>query len=348
MKSRKSLAPAALLVTAAAAANPLSSFAQQQGGPVGSVSIYGVLDEYVGTLRRSDQTGRTTALNSGGMTTSYFGFRGNEDLGGGARAFFVLESFLQVDSGVMGRTTADPFFSRNSFVGLSNGYGALTAGRQTNPMFVATGNFNPFGLSANLAPAMLQVWSANYNRTVLGDSVWDNSVQYSTPSIAGLTAAATYGFGERANNAGLRNFNLTVNYAAGPFAAVVSAQQVKYGPGVAAPIGSEKAGMGGVSYDLGAVKLFGQYFRTDTSDTSLKTKTGQLGASAPLAGGLLMASVARTQRDAPSVDVSRTTAALGYDYFLSKRTDLYTVYLSDRLTGFSRQGSLTFGVRHRF
>ena len=344
----KGFGAAASLCAVAAGALHFPASAQQQGGLAGTVSIYGVLDEYVGSLRRSDQTGRTAALNSGGMTTSYFGFRGNEDLGGGNRAFFVLESFFQVDSGTIGRTTADPFFSRNALVGLANGYGALTLGRQTNPMFVATGNFNPFGLSANLAPSMLQVWSANYNRTVLGDSVWDNSVQYSTPAIAGLTAAATYGFGERTNNSGVRNFNLTVNYANGPFAAVVSGQQVKYGPGIATPIGSEKSAMGGLSYDLSVVKLFGQYFRTDTPDTALKTRTGQLGVSAPLAAGTVMASVAHTQRDAPAVDASRTTAALGYNYFLSKRTDLYTVYLSDRLNGFSRQGSLAVGVRHRF
>ncbi len=61
-----------------------------------------------------------------------------------------------------------------------------------------------------------------------------------------------------------------------------------------------------------------------------------------------MVSVARTERDARGVDAGRTTAAAGYDHFLSKRTDLYAVYLSDRLTGFARQGSLVFGVRHRF
>lgn len=325
------------------------AWAQQQIVPASTVSIYGVLDTYVGSVRRSNQNARTTVANSGGLTTSYYGFRGSEDLGGGNRAFFALESFFQVDTGAMGRTTADPFFSRNAVVGLANAkYGVLTLGRQTNPMFVATGNFNPFGLSANLAPSMLHVWSANYNRTVLGDSVWDNSVQYLTPSLGGLTASATYGFGERANESGVRNVNATLNYANGPFAAVVSVQHVDYGPGITAPITTEKAAMAGLSYDLKAIKLFGQYFRTDTSDTRLKTKTGQLGVSAPLAGGTVMASVAHTQREAPGVDASRTTAALGYDYFLSKRTDLYTVYLSDRLSGFDRQGSLVFGVRHRF
>lgn len=340
----------AALCAVASCVTSLPAFAQQ-AGPVGTVSIYGVLDEYIGSLRRSDQqaVGRTTALNSGGLTTSFFGFRGNEDLGGGNSAFFVLESFLQADTGAMGRTTADPYFSRNSLVGLaSKQFGQVTLGRQTNAMYVATGAFNPFLLSANLSPVLLQVWSANYNRAIVGDTVWDNTIQYATPNIAGLTASATYGFGEKAGNSGVRNFNLTVNYQNGPFAAALSGQQVKYGPGVAAPIGSQKATMAGASYDLQFVKLYGQYFKTETPDINLDTKTGQLGVSAPLAGGNLMASLAHTDRDGTGVDTNRNTAGLGYNYFLSKRTDLYTVYLSDKLTGYSRSGSLTFGVRHRF
>lgn len=322
--------------------------AAQTSGSGGSVSIYGTLDTYVGSMRRSDQPGRTTNVNSGGLTTSFLGFRGTEDLGSGAKAFFVLESFLQVDSGSAGRTTADPFFSRNSFVGLSNGYGQLTIGRQTNPMYVATGAFNPFLASANLSPVLLHVWSANYNRTVVGDTVWDNSIQYSTPRLGGFTGSVTYGLGEVANDSGVRNLNATANYANGAFAAVVSAQQVKIGPGLTAAMGSEKAAMTGMSYDFTAAKVYGQYFWTDTRDTRLKTKTAQVGVGIPLGNGNVMASVAHTRREAPNVDASRTTAGLGYDHFLSKRTDLYAVALKDKFTGFSSATSLALGIRHRF
>ena len=106
--------------------------------------------------------------------------------------------------------------------------------------------------------------------------------------------------------------------------------------------------MAGVSYDLGAVKLYGQYFRTDTPDLDTRTRTVQLGVAVPVGANRLMASVAQTRRDTPTADTRRTTAALGYDHFLSKRTDLYAVYLSDDLTGFSRTGSLALGIRHRF
>jgi predicted porin len=311
-------------------------------------SIYGVLDQYVGSLRRSDQPGRTKVLNSGGMTTSFWGMRGTEDLGGGLRAFFALESFIQADSGTFGRTSADPYFSRNSYVGLGGAYGQLSLGRQTNALYAATGNFNPFLASANLSPVMLQVWNTGYNRAVLGDSVWDNTIQYASPEMAGFRVSAAYGLGEVADRPGRHNLNLTVHYANGPFAAVISAQQVKVGPGLAAPIASQKAQMAGLSYDFGMVKVYGQYFHTDTPDIRTRTRTTQLGAAAPVGAGRVMASVARTQRDTPLADARRTTAALGYDHFLSKRTDLYAVYLSDHLTGYARRASLALGVRHRF
>jgi predicted porin len=336
-------------LAAGIATTSLGSFpALAQNPSADSVSIYGVLDEYVGSVRRSDEAGRRTVLNSGGMTTSFWGIRGTEDLGGGLQSFFALESFIQADSGNFGRTTADPYFSRNSYVGLGGAYGQLSLGRQTNALYAATGNFSPFLASANLSPVMLQVWNAGYNRAILGDSVWDNTIQYASPAVAGFRASAAYGLGEVANRAGQRNFNLTLNYAKGPFAAALSAQQVEVGPGLSARISSQKARMAGLSYDFDAVKVYGQYFHTDTPAIRTRTRTTQLGFAVPIGAGRVMASVARTQRDMPIADTRRTTAAVGYDHFLSKRTDLYAVYLSDKLSGFARAGNVALGVRHRF
>jgi predicted porin len=195
---------------------------------------------------------------------------------------------------------------------------------------------------------MLQIWSANYNRAVLGDSVWNNAIQYNSPALAGFRASATYGLGEVTDQAGVRNFNLTVNYDNGPFAAVVSAQQGKYGPGFTTTITSQDAQMAGVSYDFDVVKLFGQYFHTDTPDIRTRTRTAQLGFAVPVGPGRIMATVARTEREVASAESARTTAGLGYDHYLSKRTDLYAVFLSDKLSAFNRQSSVALGVRHRF
>ena len=343
-----SRARACLAAGIAIAATFSASTQAQTAASRDSVSLYGVLDEYVGSMRRSDSPGRTTVLNSGGMTTSYWGVRGTEDLGGGLSSFFTLESFFQADSGTSGRTTADPLFSRNAFVGLGGRYGQVSLGRQTNPMFTVTGTFNPFGVSANLSPVMLHIWSANYNRAVLGDSVWNNSVQYNSPNLAGFRASASYALGEVTNESGVRNFNVTLKYDKGPLAAVLSAQQAETGPGFTTFIKKQDAQMLGLSYDFNVVKLFGQYFHTDTPDIEAKTRTGQLGFAVPVGPGRIMATVARTEREVAGAETARTTTGLGYDHYLSKRTDLYAVYLLDKLTSFSSQSSLALGVRHRF
>ncbi len=46
--------------------------------------------------------------------------------------------------------------------------------------------------------------------------------------------------------------------------------------------------------------------------------------------------------------VKRTTATLGYDFNLSKRTDVYAMYMNDRITNKSTGNSVGVGVRHRF
>src|SRR5450830_1251655 len=142
-----------------------------------NVQVYGLVDTYVGSIKRSDQTDATAVVNGGGTATSFWGIRDTEDLGGGLKALFVMESFFQSDTGALGRNNTDPFFSKDSFLGLSGDLGQLTFGRHTLPFHNALIANNPFAGSLQFAPVMLQTWLPTYGRNVLGDSKWDNSVQ---------------------------------------------------------------------------------------------------------------------------------------------------------------------------
>jgi len=53
-------------------------------------------------------------------------------------------------------------------------------------------------------------------------------------------------------------------------------------------------------------------------------------------------------RDGGGLDQTRQTWALGYDYPLSKRTDLYAAYMNDRFTGQSTGDTFGAGVRAKF
>ena len=47
-------------------------------------------------------------------------------------------------------------------------------------------------------------------------------------------------------------------------------------------------------------------------------------------------------------NTKRSTFSVGYDYTLSKRTDIYVVGMNDKITNFDRGNSFAVGVRHRF
>ena len=58
-----------------------------------------------------------------------FGLRGSEDLGGGLKAIFTLESGFNIGNGKFANNSG--MFNRQSFVGLSSAqFGTVTLGRQ--------------------------------------------------------------------------------------------------------------------------------------------------------------------------------------------------------------------------
>ena len=70
-----------------------------------------------------------------------------------------------------------------------------------------------------------------------------------------------------------------------------------------------------------------------------------MGGELNIGAGKLMAQYSQVS---PDVGANRKTASLGYDYFLSKRTDLYAVYMQDRLSGLANGNNYAAGIRHRF
>jgi predicted porin len=114
-----------------------------------------------------------TALVSGGESMSRLGFKGNEDLGGGLKAFFTLEMALATNSGEIannGMTTIanngltnnttngassvnGQLFSREATVGLSDKtLGSVKLGRNTAFSLDATAKFDPLMASGLYSP----------------------------------------------------------------------------------------------------------------------------------------------------------------------------------------------------
>lgn len=300
-----------------------------------TVSMYGLVDMSAG---RSQSPGAKAISNvdSGKMTTSYWGLKGQEDLGDGLFALFVLESFMRNDTGAAGRFDGDTFWARNSYVGLSNNLGTLTVGRNTTSLFVQTLQFNAFGDSFGYSPSIRHYFTSG---TTTGDTGWSDSVKYVSPKLGGFTATAMGALGE--GNGG-RNMSLSGHYAAGDLALGGTWQKVEKGATVADTTTWQLAG----SYAFGPVRLYAQYGKVDNKTTGIDYKLTDLGAAwriTPQGSALLQFGQIK-----PETGAKRSTYSVGYDYYLSKRTDVYGVAMSDRLSGSSSGTSYSVGARHRF
>lgn len=313
-----------------------------------SVQIYGLVGLFVGSVQRSGESSATKQIAPGGLTTSYLGFKGQEDLGNGLKAIFALESFFRPDTGEQGRTAADPLLSRNAWLGVDSGYGRLTLGRQTNPTYGVMSQLSPFGSSVNFSPLAVQSFVPAFGRNIIGDSVWNNVVQYATPELKGFRGSVLYGMGEVPDRPGLANLGLHGSYRNGKFFGAVSAQRVKINVGTLLPE-AQKAWLAGATYDFGPLKLYGNTVRTRI-DGGPSTRLYDAGLSVPVSPvGAVLLEGARSWIDAPgAADTRRDTASLGYDHRLSKRTDVYAIYTYDKRSDAAVGDTVAFGIRHAF
>ncbi|WP_051971662.1 porin [Massilia sp. 9096] len=314
-----------------------------------NVQVYGLVGSYFGSIKRSDNVDRTTVVGSGGLTTSWWGIRGSEDLGDGTKAIFQLEQFFQPDTGGAGRSPTDPTgFSRSGWVGLSGSYGQLTIGRHTSPYYVSMQMVNPFGSSVVFSPLVVQSYVASFSNTVIGDTVWNNVIQYVAPTVGGLSTTIVYAPGEVAGNSSVNNAGVHLRYVHDKLTAVLSAQRVR--TAAVAPSTGQEAYLAGMAYDAGWAKLYASAQATDNAVTNIRSRTWQLGTSVPVtAGGSILVSWAHTTQDNPKAVVgTHDTAGLGYDYFMSRRTDVYLTYLYDHIEGKVKGNSYALGIRHTF
>ena len=320
-----------------------------------TVQVSGLVDTFAGSMKMAGDAKRKSVVDSGGLTTSWFGFAGTEDLGGGLKAGFALTGFIRADTGTQGRFANDPLFSRDANVSLSGGFGAVTLGRGKAPNFLPSVVGNPLGDSFTFSPLILHMNVPLFNgtgwtATTPSDTGWSNQLVYSTPKFGGLQANLHYQAGEQAGDNSKKNIGANFFYFGGPLTVTgfYERDQVSNPAVPSASLGTTKKDwMLLAAYDFGAVKPFLSYGQVKADNTANKGKTLQLGASIPTsASGKVLADWVRTEMTL--TDTRRTTATLGYDHTLSKRTDVYAMLMNDRITGRTTGNSVGLGIRHRF
>ena len=124
--------------------------------------------------------------------SSRLGFRGTEDLGGGLRALFVIESGVNIDTGSQnsqfGGANASTGFlaSRDSYAGLEGNWGRVTFGRQS--IYWVQGVIAQSG--ANYINVDVATTGA-IGRVVGPTARTSNVVAYNSPTVNGFNATVS-------------------------------------------------------------------------------------------------------------------------------------------------------------
>ena len=335
-----------------------------------SVTLYGRVNTTVERQKLGD-------VSSTGMfnNSSRFGFKGTEDLGGGLKAGFQLESGFNSDTGASSST----FFGRQSEVNLSGGFGMVRLGNFTAESYYATADYismhnHDTGSSADA----LYVYG-------MRDS---NKIAYRAPAFGGVTVEAAYSFDEKADlmdtsttpatKIGKQKsaWDLAANYNNGPLGLGLgytrqAAEVTGLGDGALQQLGLR------ASYTLGDLVLGGyyQYVKADADvggfgNAAAKRHAIRLAAMYTLGASEFHVNVGRANKlkiDAINTDgTAATQFTLGYNYNLSKRTKVYTYYTrvnndANATYGYGFNGTLAagqasgkdfssfaVGVRHNF
>lgn len=287
-----------------------------------SVTIYGVAD--AGVLK---DKGTSTTLRSGGLNTSRLGFRGTEDLGGGLAANFLLEQGINLASG-NGTGGGGVTFNRQSYVGLSGGFGEIKLGNvYTAYDDIAAGA--ALGFDSGVYDSQDIFASMGY------DSNPGSNFYYSTPSFGGFSGAFSY----QLDAADANTTSFHIKYEGGPLYVGLGYQDESD-----ATSGNKFTTLNG-SYDFGAFKLLAAYGTDDVNDAD----DISIGAEIPFGAFTLSAGYAMSDRGAAGD--AKGVAIMG-TYNLSKRTALYAGYRNDNDVAVTSAGGFDqrvgFGIRHRF
>jgi predicted porin len=311
-------------------------------GAQSSVTLYGVADAFYQFLDGDDDS--LNRLQSGGLNGSRLGVRGTEDLGGGLKALFQLETGINIDDGTTGQ--GGVFWGRQAWVGLGSDWGNLKLGRQYGSVYDLTdqfsafsngslgastaviGGFGPGGLyepvrGSGAGTATVPISSGT---GAGGPARVNNSVKYETPNWAGFRAGALFGFGEVGDVGDNRVADVYARYTAGPFDAMISymedKRQAAVGPPLAPEIHTRQIGVGGAFTFLGAYRIMGGYLKVDDRETNLDGDGWWLGGDARFGPHLIRAQYVGNRPD-PS-DTNTDAYGIGYQYDFSKRTAFYT------------------------
>jgi predicted porin len=296
-----------------------------------NVDIYGVMNI---AIQDTDVTGSDLTILD---NTSRIGFKGSEDLGGGLKAIWQIESALG-GNGTTAIGSGATLGTRNTFVGLAGGFGTVLMGRHDTPYKLGTGSLDIFGDT---------IGDYNLGRTdgvQLINNTHDHrngqALAYISPTVSGFHAAVAVVMSNGEAGSALNTsdtidaISATAVYANGPLFASLSYQDAD----AAAPT-MDTAWKLGVGYTFGDTKVGFVYEDIESARDSWLVNVAHTMGPIVLKAQYGQADVGTADQDA---------WALGADYNLSKRTSAYVVYANGDDDAGDDVSGWNLGVKHSF
>ena len=257
------------------------------GSSFADATLYGNIDQTYNSTKTTTAgviTNQQTNFSAYQQGQSFLGVKGAEDLGNGLKASYLYEFGLSTD------TSATPT-NRQSYVGLSGGFGALRIGKQYSNAFMNAISSDPGGATGG-AGALYLAALTGYNGTE-APLRQDKGIQYDLPNfVPGLTISLTKVVG---------NANSAVNNADGD-TTNLGTDGVKTGDGIGISIAYTSGGLR-AGFTSDTVTNKGINFGTQNADNGDGTGTSE----------------ANTLVAASSTDKNKlTTLALSYDLGMAK------------------------------
>ena len=349
------------------------AFAAPAFAATSNVDVYGILNIAI-------EQNNTAATNDIAVVdnVSRIGFKGSEDLGGGLKAIWQIESGLSgspsvAGNGVGGATLA----GRNTFVGLAGGFGTFLMGRHDTPYKLGTLSLDIFGdtiadynggMAAGLATGRLAgvdlLMNAHDARSPQAfayiSPTW-SGFHFAVAGIATNTSAAT---GNGNSGDAIDGVSATGVYVNGPLFLSLSYQKVQDADnfvGIAGGTADESSAWKlGASYAFGDAKVGFVYEDVNTDLTvplggnnNVDRKSWLLNGSYTMGPMVLKAEYGRLSNSSGYQFVTAqgshpTLWALGLDYNLSKRTTAYVVYAKGDNDAAIDESGYNIGIKQSF
>jgi predicted porin len=287
-----------------------------------SVTLYGSLD--VGLLytnRSMSATGKNTgkqfSLVDAPDSYSHFGIAGTEDIGGGIKVKFKIESGVDTVNGGLNNCNGN-LFGCQAWIAMDGSFGEVKAGLQLSPFFWALYDSDPRGFA--------QFGSGLINKVdnIKGTSAFDsNSINYKSPKFYGFEGSAMLALGNTAGNfqAG-RQYSASLKYDNGGImvdAAIFEGNSSIPASGFAVPFEGRTAGAG---YNIGGLTLKGSFTNYKVSG-SFNDNVYGAGMSYFISPKFSFNQGIWITSDRNHTANHSILGGLGAYYYLSKQTTLY-------------------------